>query len=111
MDTKNRAISRQRFLGYLAGAMGVVLALPLAEGLLRRRSASGNGQWYEVVQDMKDAHSWHINLYSGPALGDLSRGQLLEHRLAQNTSISQVRKQLDYPARIQHLDGRYEQAF
>lgn len=103
-------VSRRRFLGFSAAGIGLVLLLPRAGALLRRQG-SGSGRWYEVVQDMKDASSWHVNLYSGPKLGDLSRGQLLEHRLVQNTSIDEVRRQLAYPVRIQYLSGQHEQTF
>lgn len=102
--------TRRRFLIYGAGALLAGMAIFLGAKYSPLRPGGGV-KWYEVVQDMKEPGQWHVNLYSGPALGDLDKGRLLRHQVVAASQIGEIRGGLEYPARIQFLDGRREADF
>lgn len=68
-------------------------------------------RWYDVVQDMKDSHKWHVNLFAAPHLGDVENARHLSHRVIEASDIGLIKEKLEYPVRVQFRDGHREQIF
>lgn len=103
-------IGRRQFMLLGAGALGAV-ALSRALPKLSWGARGGGKRWYEVVQDMYRAERWHVNLYSGGALGDLTSGVLEKRWVEKASSADQIVKGLEFPWRVQYSNGPQEQSF
>jgi len=92
------------------GALGAIAVSRLMPKLSWGGHGRGN-RWYEVVQDMHSPDRWHVNLYSGSALGDLTSGVLEKRWVERASGATQVKKGLEFPWRVQHSNGPQEQNF
>lgn len=103
-------VTRKQFmLG--GGALAVTALLLRFVGARQTGESMGDSRWYEVVQDQEKPSLWHVNLFSGEALGDLSRATLIQRRAHSGNDVASIKRDMEFPWRIQKLDGHKEQSF
>ena len=107
----NPSVSRKQFIlgGFAVLGLGFIAKSVLVQ--FHRKDDFGGENWYEVVQDMRRPEVWHINLFSGPVRGDLHKAVLVRRWSEQTKGPSAIKRGLEYPWRVQYLDGPQEQSF
>lgn len=109
-ETADRNVTRRQLV--LGGAtLGGAFLLSGFAGKTNQAEAAAAEYWYEIVQDLKDPSLWHLNLFGGNVRGDLSRSTLVEHFTRTGEGVDSIKHGLEFPWRIQGLDGHKEQSF
>lgn len=104
-------VTRKQFVLGGAALAATVMLTKLAGNHQSTETTYVAMHWYEVVQDVERPDVWHVNLFSGTVRGDLSRATLDERRTMTGKDANSIKRDLEFPWRIQELDGHQEQSF